>query len=81
MTQKILTGAQTEHWLDKAKREKTPWTTKERNKRQIACPGNHIRISAEALVKMQTIRNKGQKKKLSLIEQQRQWEKEHPEEV
>lgn len=78
---KITSGRGVEHWLDGAKREKMPWETKEKNKRSIACPGNHIRISADAMVKMQAIRNKGQKKKLSLIEQQHQWEQEHQEEV
>lgn len=64
---KILTGATVEYWLDKRKREGKP----------IACPGNYIRIPADILVKFQEIRNRGQKKKLSLIEQQRQWEAEH----
>lgn len=66
---KVLTGATVEHWLDKRIREHKP----------IACEGNYIRIPADALVKFQELRNKGQKKKLSLIEQQRQWEKEHGE--
>lgn len=68
---KILTGATVEHWLDKRIREHKP----------IACPGNYIRIPANVIVKFQEIRNYGRKKKLSLIEQQRQWEEEHREVV
>jgi len=64
---KVLAGAAVEHWLDKRKREKKP----------IVCEGNYIRIPANVLVEFQKIRNQGQKKKLSLIEQQRLWETEH----
>lgn len=64
---KILAGAVVEHWLDRRKREHKP----------ISCPGNYIRIPADVIVRFQAIRNQGAKKKLSLIEQQRQWEEEH----
>lgn len=64
---KEVTGAITEHWLDKALREH----------RNINLEGNYIRIPASAMVKLQEIRNQRQKKKLSLIEQQRQWEEQH----
>ncbi len=64
---RTISGAIVEHWIDRRKREG----------KSIACQGNYIRISADALVKFQEIRNKGQKKKLSLIEQQRRWEEEH----
>lgn len=66
---KILSGAMTEHWLDKRKRLKQP----------IACPGNYIRIPAAMMVKFQELRNKGQQKKLSLFEQQKKWEAEQEE--
>lgn len=66
---KILTGAIVEHWMDKRRREH----------KSIICRGNYIRVPAEMFVKFQEIRNKGKKKKLSLIEQQRKWEKEHQE--
>lgn len=64
---KVLAGAAVEYWIDKRKREGKP----------IACEGNYIRIPANVLVEFQKIRNQGQKKKLSLIEQQRLWEAEH----
>lgn len=38
---------------------------------------SYIRIPANVLIEFQKIRNQGQKKKLSLIEQQRLWEAEH----
>lgn len=69
----------TEHWLDRALREKWPWESKE-PRRAIACPGNYIKIPAKALIIFQQIRNKGKKRKLSLIEQQREWEKEQTKE-
>lgn len=66
---KILSGATVEHWIDRRQRLHQP----------IACKGNYIRIPANALIKFQEIRNKNQKKKLSLIEQQKQWEADHKE--
>lgn len=66
---RAIQGAVVEHWLDKRIRERKP----------INCRGNYIRIPAKALVLFQEIRNKGQNQKLSLIEQQRQWEAEHGE--
>lgn len=68
---KVLQGSETKHWIDKRKREH----------KSIACPGNYIRIPAEMMIKFQEIRNRGSKKKLSLIEQQERWEREHQEEA
>lgn len=77
---KVTQGHEVKHWLDEAKDRKMPWSGDRKKGRTIALPGNYIRISADAMAKMQEIRNKGSKKKLSLIEQQRQWEQEHIEE-
>lgn len=55
----------TEHWMDKALREKRP----------INMEGNYIRISADAFVKMQEFKNRHSKKKQSLYEANLEYQK------
>lgn len=62
--QRVLQGAQTEHWLDRYQREH----------RKINLSGNYIRIPAKAWVKFQEIRNKASGKRKSLYEQNKEYE-------
>lgn len=62
---KVLQGTQTEHWLDRYKREH----------RKINCEGNYIRIPAAAWVQFQKLKNKYSGRQETLVEANAEFER------